>query len=92
MRIVFWSHAERAFGKLRKPEQQLVWDKLRVFANSPFDSPNLKKLRGFQNRYRLRIGRWRVLLAIIFDEQKIEIADIFMEKGNEDYRRRQKSF
>ena len=91
-KVVFLSHAEQAFGQLSKTDQQFVLNKLRALGENPFASQQLKKLRDFGNRYRLRVGRWRILLSIISGEQKIEIADIFMDKGSQDYRRRQKVF
>ncbi len=47
----------------------------------------VKKLGGSESRYRLRVGRWRILFTVKGGE--IEIADIFLKKGRSDYRRRE---
>lgn len=45
-----------------------------------------KKLRGVSDGYRTRVGRWRVLF--ILKDRGIDVADIFLKKGRDDYRRR----
>lgn len=91
-KVIFLSHAERAFASLTQADQQLIKNKLGKLAEDFFGTPNIKKLHDFNSRYRLRVGRWRVLFSVFKDDSKIEIADIFMEKGAKDYKRRQKLF
>lgn len=45
-----------------------------------------KKLSGYKNGYRTRIGQWRILFVL--DNGEADIADIFLKKGKDDYRRR----
>jgi len=45
-----------------------------------------KKLGGYKNGYRTRVGHWRILF--ILNKSEIDIADIFLKKGKGDYRRR----
>ena len=45
-----------------------------------------KKLSGTKTGYRTRVGKWRVLFS--FENKEIDIVDIFLKKGPEDYRRR----
>jgi mRNA-degrading endonuclease RelE of RelBE toxin-antitoxin system len=45
-----------------------------------------KKLGGYRNGYSTRIGQWRILFVL--DNGEIDIADIFIKKGKDDYRRR----
>ena len=46
----------------------------------------VKKLGGNESRYRFRVGRWRVLFTLTAN--KIQIYDIFLKKGRDDYHRR----
>lgn len=48
--------------------------------------PHTKKLGGMMNGYRIRVGRWRVVLVL--KNGDIDIADIFMKKGRGNYQRR----
>jgi mRNA interferase RelE/StbE len=48
--------------------------------------PHTKKLEGSQRGYRIRIGRWRMLFTLTNNE--IEIIDVFVKKGDDDYKRR----
>ena len=55
-----------------------------------FTSQDVKKVQDTKNGYRLRIGRWRILFILFSNEKRIEVIDIFMEKGKDDYRKRKK--
>lgn len=76
---------------LSRKEQEKVNSLLDQLAKGYFP-PNTKKLRDVKNGYRIRVGRWRVLFSLETQKNKIEIIDIFLEKGDQDYRRRQKLF
>lgn len=85
-RVVFNSHGERAFGRAPRQVQEVIAKELSNLAADAQWYYRAKKLGGSENRYRLRIGRWRVLFFLRGKE--IEVVDIFMKKGREDYRRR----
>jgi len=53
-----------------------------------FAHPNIKKIKETKFGWRLRIDRRRVLFALFPKERRIEILDIFLRKGGEDYRKR----
>ncbi len=55
-----------------------------------FNLPDIKRIDGTRFGYRLRIGRWRILFALFQKEKRIEIVDIFLKKGKEDYTKRMK--
>lgn len=55
-----------------------------------FKNHNIKKIKGVSFGYRLRIGRWRILFALFVKQRKIEVVDIFIKKGKEDYFKRKK--
>lgn len=86
-RIFFSSHGEQAFGALPKDMQGRINDVLGRLAGDPLWHHRVKKLGGSEDRYRLRIGRWRILLKRRNSE--FEVMDIFLKTGEQDYRRRQ---
>lgn len=48
--------------------------------------PHTKKLGGKVDGYRTRVGGWRILFII--NDSDIDVVDIFLKKGRDDYRRR----
>ena len=86
LRVFFSAHGERVFGALPSEIQQRIVDALSALARDPLWYRRVKKLGGTESRYRFRVGRWRVLFALVGGE--IEIADIFLKKEHGDYRRR----
>mgnify|MGYP001600400235 FL=1 len=90
--VFFRPRALRALEKsLSKKEREKLNELIDQLVRGLFP-PATKKLSGMDNAYRLRIGRWRVLFMFFVLEKRIEIVDIFMEKGARDYKRRQKLF
>ena len=85
-RIFFSSHGDRTFGKAPKNIQQEIVETLESLAQDKFWYRRVRKLEGSENRYRLRIARWRILFSV--SGQELEVMDVFMKKGSEDYRRR----
>ena len=86
--VIIKSRAERQFAKLPKDLKQKFYEEFKNLSVNPFLRPNLKKIRDANFGYRLRIGRWRILFALFSKEKRIEIVDIFLRKGKEDYSRR----
>ncbi len=89
--VVLKPRAEKEFTKLSRELQQKLFDEFKKLSANPF-AVRGKKLWGTDNGYRLRIGRWRILFAMLDNERKIEVVDIFMKKGREDYMRKLKLF
>lgn len=88
--VFFRPRALRSLEKLlSKKEREKLNELINQLVQGVFP-PVAKKLKGMENSYRLRIGRWRVLFMFFVLEKRIEIVDIFMEKGGKDYKRRQK--
>lgn len=48
--------------------------------------PHTKKLGGHDVGYRTRVGRWRVLF--VWENNEIDVMDIFLKKSRGDYQRR----
>lgn len=77
-RVTFSSHGERAFSALPPEVQHGVNEALRALAEDPLWFRHVRKLGGSEDRYRLRLGRWRILFWLRGNE--IEVADIFLKK------------
>lgn len=82
---------EKTFKILKRVnrEQQLkinaALDVLRLEKLSLLD---IKKIEGTQHGYRLRVGRWRILISLLPKAKRAEIVDIFVKKGAENYQKR----
>ncbi|MCX8490448.1 MAG: hypothetical protein ORN54_05215 [Cyclobacteriaceae bacterium] len=88
MKVVFSKKYERQFDKLSnsKTRRQIVAAvKSIIDANRLEDIPSIKKLKGFTNAYRVRIGQFRIglikepngtILIAAFDQRK-DFYDIF---------------
>ena len=42
---------------------------------------NIKKLKGYENTYRIRVGSWRIIYRVNKNEKSIVIYDILQRKG-----------
>lgn len=84
--VIFSSHGERAFGKLSQEDRARIIHVLEDLVSDQLWYRRVKKLQGSEDRYRLRMGRWRVLFML--QDGEIVIMDIFLKKGPEDYHRR----
>ena len=83
------SSAQKTFLHLSKEFQQELIDAfLKLSLNPYIRDLSIKKLSGFKDAYRMRIGRWRVLYNVNDKKFIIEIIDIFIHKEENDYRRR----
>ncbi|MEK7075047.1 MAG: hypothetical protein AAB972_05230 [Patescibacteria group bacterium] len=84
--IFFSSHGDRAFNKTPQDIKQRIIEVFESLARDIFWYRRVKKLQGTENQYRLRVSRWRVLFTV--RNKEMEILDIFLKKGDEDYLRR----
>lgn len=91
-KVVINPRAEREFAKLHGDLRQKFYEEFKKLEINPFKHPQVKKIKNTKFGYRLRIGRWRILFALFLKEKKIEIIDIFLKKGKEDYSKRTKLF
>jgi len=88
--VIITPRAEKEFAKLTQNLKEKLYEEFKKLSVSPFLHPKVKKLQGTEFGYRLRIGRWRILFALFSKEKRIEIVDIFLKKGKEDYLKRRK--
>ncbi|MBI2021106.1 hypothetical protein HYS99_01165 [Candidatus Giovannonibacteria bacterium] len=77
--------AIRGYKKASKTEKQKIKEAIEILRNQQFPE-HTKKLEGHSSGYRIRIGKLRILF--ILDKHEIDIVDIFMRKGEDDYRRK----
>ena len=89
-KLVFRKRFEKVFAKLDKNTQQQIVDELEILLTNPLKHQQVKKIVGTGVGYRLRIGRWRILFA--FENNIVDVVDLFMEKSKKDYEVRIKLF
>jgi mRNA-degrading endonuclease RelE of RelBE toxin-antitoxin system len=89
-KVIIKPLAEREFRKLSKELQKKFYEGFRKLSIDPFALPNLKRIKGTKFGWRFRVGRWRILFSLFDKEKRIEIVDIFLKKGKEDYRKKMK--
>lgn len=54
---------------IRTKTEKIVFDDLRK--NSPFDLGNIEKLKGYQDKYKIRIGDYRIGLTLDKNNKRI---------------------
>ncbi len=86
--IFFTSRADKEFTKLPYKLKQKFYSEIKRFSTNPSFHLQVRKIKGTKFGYRLRLGRWRILFALLLKEKRIEIVDIFLKKGREDYNKR----
>ena len=88
-KVYFKTSADKIFSDLSPELQQSTVEALFKLAENPFHrSQDVKKISGTVDAYRMRVGRWRILYTIYEKKREIEVIDIFLKKGKEDYTRR----
>jgi len=87
-RVLFSSRAEKEFDKLSAELKQEFYTEFKKLSENPFFHQQIRKIEGTEFGYRLRLGRWRILFALFPKERIIEIVDIFLKKGGDDYEKR----
>ena len=66
---------EKFYKKRTVREKSIIDKKLMILKDNPYDFQRLdvKKLKGYESRYRLRIGNYRILYEI-YDEILVVVA------------------
>jgi len=88
LRVFFTSRADKELGKLPPGLKQKIYNEIKTLSENPFSHPRVQKVEGTKFGFRLRLGRWRILFALFPKEKRIEIVNIFLKKGKEDYNKR----
>ncbi len=67
---------KKFFKERTQKERDIIDQKLMILSDDPFsNSLDIKKLKGYDGRYRLRVGRYRVIYEIFDDVLVIVLAD-----------------
>jgi mRNA interferase RelE/StbE len=72
MKIEFGTRALKFLSKLEKVSKERIFKRIKELCEDPFPS-DVKKLKGEQDVYRIRIGDFRVLYRIISEDDVILI-------------------
>jgi mRNA interferase RelE/StbE len=73
--IVFAASAKREFRDLSPDVIERILPKIRDLANNP-RPPGCKKLHGYRDRWRIRIGDYRVVYAISDTSKRVDVTRI----------------
>ncbi|MBU4480753.1 hypothetical protein KKH59_00355 [Patescibacteria group bacterium] len=87
-RVYFTSRSDKELAELPQELKQKIFNEIKVISENSFLHHQVRKVEGTKFGYRLRLGRWRILFALFSKEKRIEIVDIFLKKGKEDYEKR----
>jgi len=87
-KLFFRAKAFKILEKLERAYQLKINSALNDLRLGKFTSWDIEKVQGTKYGHRLRIGRWRVFFDLFAKEKRIEIVDIFLKKGKEDYHKR----
>ena len=66
--VRFSKKAEKALKEIDPVMRRRVLEKMQYLENNPRSGPNIKTMQGFANRYRYRIGDFRVVYEVIDKE------------------------
>jgi mRNA interferase RelE/StbE len=61
--VIVHRDPEKVLRKLPKNLVRRIWERLRELRTNPYPS-DCKKLAGYDNLYRLRVGDWRISYAV----------------------------
>ena len=74
--VRFSKTASKNIKKIDSKYQKLILQKLRLLAENPFNTTNVKALKGEENFYRLRVANYRVVYELKKAELIILVIDI----------------
>ncbi len=66
--VRFSKNAEKSLKKIDPVMKRRVLEKMKYLETSPRTGPNIKTMQGFSNRYRYRLGDFRVVYEVIDQE------------------------
>lgn len=77
IQVVWSTKAVRQLKKIadKQVHKQIV-QKVEMLQNLQDLTANIKRLRGHQHRFRLRLGKYRILFNIKYESHLLEIAEV----------------
>lgn len=82
-KLVFNRSAEKDLDKIPTAYYQIVSEHLLSLEKDPFQN-GVKKLQGYENLYRLRVGIYRIIYSI--EKKKLIVTVIKISHRNEAYK------
>jgi mRNA interferase RelE/StbE len=74
--ILIKRQAQKVLEKISPPNlQRMIREEIENLATNPFPTQS-KRLRGFEDTYRIRQGTWRIIYEVRDDELIIEVIKI----------------
>ena len=89
-KVIIKPRAEKEFKDLPGKLKKKIYNELEKLSVDPLLHSQVKKIKGTKRGYRLRVARWRILFSMYPGKKRIEIIDIFLKKGKQDYLKRRK--
>ncbi len=74
-KIQWTKKAVKQLHRIAQNDKERVFSKITTLRQFP-DCLNIKKLRGFEDTYRLRVGRYRVLFLFVETIKVIRIEEV----------------
>ena len=71
-KIILGKAADKFIRRQSKPNQQRLYDSIKQLPNGR----DIKKLRGFDNKYRMRVGNYRIIYDKYDDVYIIEVVNV----------------
>jgi mRNA interferase RelE/StbE len=85
VRLLIERQAARRLAEVPEKQRVSMIDRLKAIARDPFaPHANVKPMRGEQNLYRLRQGKWRAVYRV--DRRKHEVRVVVVETRERAYR------
>lgn len=83
--VLIQRRAEKALRRLDKPLRRRIGEVINQLAHNPRPT-GCKKLAGYDNLYRLRVGDWRISYAIEEDKLIVLVVEIAPRGHGQAYR------
>jgi mRNA interferase RelE/StbE len=73
--VIISRRAEKAIERLPKSYKKRILELLLVFRDNPVPAEyyDVKKLRGYRDTYRVRIGDLRIIYEVLWDAKKVHV-------------------
>jgi len=86
--LAFREKTLKILARVNREQQLKINAALDVLKLEKLSLLDIKKIEGTQHGYRLRVGRWRILISLFPRTKRVEIVDIFIKTGAKNYQKR----
>lgn len=88
LRLEFRGRAFKILKSLPREVQLEINADLDTLCLGRFNELDIRKIKGTEQGYRMRVDRWRILFNLFSKERKVDVVDIFLKKSDSDYQKR----